>query len=65
MKRTNVVIDEGMVRQARRLTGLKTMRDIVDAGIRELVAKEKRKRILALPGRIQWQGDLDSWRRDR
>ncbi len=65
MKRTNIVIDETVVKEARRLTGLKTTREIVDAGLRELVARERRKRILELKGRIRWVGDLDAWRRDR
>ncbi len=64
MKRTNVVLDEAILAEAQRVTGLATIRAVVDAGMRELIAKGKRKRILDLKGRIRWSGDLDRWRRD-
>ena len=65
MKRTNIVIDESVAAEARRLTGLKTLRELVDAGLKELVARERRRSILEVRGRIHWKGDLDRWRRDR
>ena len=65
MKRTNIVIDEEVAAEARRLTGLKTLRELVDAGLKELVARERRRSILEVRGRIRWKGDLDRWRRDR
>jgi Arc/MetJ family transcription regulator len=42
MGRTNIVIDEKLVRQARRLTRLKTKREIVDAAL------ERRASVFAL-----------------
>ena len=39
MGRTNIVLDEGLVRQAMRLIGAKTKRQAVDLALRELVAR--------------------------
>jgi Arc/MetJ family transcription regulator len=65
MKRTNVVVDEKLMAEAQRLTGIRTLRDLLDAGLRELVARERRKHILTLRGEMKWEGDLDAWRRDK
>lgn len=65
MKRTNVVVDEQLLQEARQLTGIATMRELLDAGLRELIGRERRKQILSLRGQLNWQGDLDAWRADR
>ena len=39
MGRTNIVLDERLVRQAMQLSGAKTKRQAVDLALRELVAR--------------------------
>ena len=63
--RTNVEIDDEVMREAQRLTGLRTKREVVDLALRELVARHRRLGILELRGRVHWQGDLDRTRRGR
>ena len=63
--RTNIDIDESLVRQARRLTRLKTKRQIVDKALELLVRSESRKGILRYYGSGIWQGDPKATRRNR
>ena len=65
MTRTNIVLDEGLVNKARRLTGFKTMRDVVHYALKELVRHRRQKDILQLEGRIHWTGDLSKLRQGR
>jgi Arc/MetJ family transcription regulator len=65
MKRTNIVLDEKLVRQGLRSTGMKTRRALVDYALRELVRREKQVGLLALKGKVQWEGNLDAMRSTR
>ncbi|NPV58262.1 MAG: type II toxin-antitoxin system VapB family antitoxin [Actinobacteria bacterium] len=63
--RTNIVMDDELVAEAFRLTGARTKKELVDLALRDLVARKKRKEILALEGKVEWEGDLDAWRASR
>jgi len=63
--RTNIEIDESLVRKARRLTRLKTKREIVDRALELLVRSETRKGMLRYYGSGIWKGDLKAARRNR
>lgn len=65
MGRTNIEIDESLVRKARRLTRLKTKRQIIQKALELLVRSETRKGILRYYGSGIWQGDLKAARRNR
>ncbi len=65
MSRTNIDIDEALIRKARRLTHLKTKREIVDKALELLVRSESRKGILRFYGAGVWKGDLRASRRNR
>jgi len=65
MSRTNIDIDEALIRKARKLTRLKTKREIVDRALALLVRSESRKGILQYYGAGIWNGDLKSSRRNR
>ena len=65
MSRTNIDLDERLLRRARRLTGLKTKRAVVHRALETLVRAEARKEILKLYGSGIWQGDLKAMRRSR
>jgi Arc/MetJ family transcription regulator len=65
MGRTNIEIDEALVGKARKLTGLKTKREIVDRALELLVRSESRKGLLAYYGSGIWKGDLKAMRRAR
>lgn len=61
--RTNVEIDDAVMAEVQRLTGVKTKREAVDLALRELVARHRRLGILDLRGKVHWEGDLDQSRR--
>ncbi|MBI1728149.1 MAG: type II toxin-antitoxin system VapB family antitoxin [Candidatus Rokubacteria bacterium] len=66
MGRTNIVLDERLVRQAMQLSGAKTKRQAVDLALRELVARRTVYRALRrLKGKLPWEGDVGAWRRVR
>jgi Arc/MetJ family transcription regulator len=63
--RTNIEINDAVMAEAQRLTGVRTKRETVDLALRELVARHKRLGILDLRGKIHWEGDLESTRQGR
>lgn len=65
MKRTNIVLDEKLLEQGMKLTGIDTQRGLIDHALRELVRRKEQKQILKLKGRIDWEGDLDEMRASR
>jgi Arc/MetJ family transcription regulator len=62
--RTNIVIDEKLMRETLRLTGLKTKREAVELGLRTIVRLRKQQEIRRFRGKLPWQGDLDAMRTD-
>lgn len=63
--RTNIEIDDDVLREAQRLVGTRTKRETVDLALRELVARHRRIGVLDLRGRVRWEGDLAESRRGR
>ena len=62
--RTNIVIDDRLMRDTLRATGLKTKREAVELGLRTLLRLRKQNEIRQLRGKLNWQGDLDRMRKD-
>ena len=62
--RTNIVIDDKLMRDALRATGLKTKREAVELSLRTLLRLHQQAEIRQLRGRLRWQGDLDVMRAD-
>jgi len=60
--RTNIVIDERLIRQAMRATGLKTKRAAVEAGLKLLVQVKAQASIRRLRGKVVWDGALEDMR---
>jgi Arc/MetJ family transcription regulator len=63
--RTNIEIDDELMMEALRLTGLKTKRAAVEAGLKALIRLNKQKKILDLAGKVHWEGNLDESREGR
>ena len=62
--RTNIVIDEKLMKETLRLTGLKTKREAVELGLRTIVRLRKQHEIRRFRGKLPWLGDLDAMRTD-
>jgi Arc/MetJ family transcription regulator len=62
--RTNIEIDDRLMTEAMRATGLKTKRETVEAGLRLLARLKRQSDARALFGAVDWQGDLHRERLD-
>jgi Arc/MetJ family transcription regulator len=63
--RTNIVIDDKLMQDTLRATGLKTKREAVDQALRTLLRMKKQAQIRQFRGKLEWQGDLNAMRADR
>jgi Arc/MetJ family transcription regulator len=63
--RSYIVIDDRLMRDTLRATGLKTKRDAVELGLRTVLRLSKQGEIRQLRGKLNWQGDLDAMRTDK
>ena len=62
--RTNIVIDDKLMNDTLRLTGLKTKREVVELGLQTLLRLRQQEEIKELRGKLDWQGDLNAMRLD-
>jgi Arc/MetJ family transcription regulator len=63
--RTNIVIDDKLMRDTLRATGLKTKREAVELGLQTLLRLRKQAAIRRLRGKLAWQSDLEAMRTGR
>lgn len=63
--RTNIVIDDKLMADTLRATGLRTKREVVELGLRTLLQLRGQAEVRKLRGKITWDGDLDAMRRDK
>lgn len=63
--RTNIEIDDKLMRDALRATGAKTKKDAVELGLRTLLDLRAQEKARALRGKITWEGDLNAMRTDK
>jgi Arc/MetJ family transcription regulator len=63
--RTNIVIDDQLMKSALQVTGLKTKREAVELGLRTLLMLRQQEEIKRFRGKLNWQGDLDAMRLDK
>lgn len=62
MMRTNIEIDDNLMEDVLKATGLTTKKDVVELGLKTLIRLKKQERIKSFRGRLQWSGDLDDMR---
>lgn len=63
--RTNIVIDDRLMNETLRLTGLKTRREAVELALQTLLRLRRQEEIRGFRGKLDWQGDLERMRTDR
>ncbi|HEX3010375.1 MAG TPA: type II toxin-antitoxin system VapB family antitoxin [Bacteroidales bacterium] len=63
-KKTNIEIDVNLVNEAMQVTHLKTVKDVVNHSLREIVRLNKQKDLLKLKGKIKWEGSLEEMRKN-
>lgn len=63
--RTNIVIDNSLMRQAMKASGLSTKKAVVEEGLRLLIKVKGQEGIRRLRGKVEWEGDLSAMREGR
>ena len=63
--RANVVIDDQLMKSALKLSGLRTKKDAIEAGLRLLVKFKRQAQMKDYRGKLKWTGNLDKMRMDK
>ena len=63
--RTNIIIDEALIKNAMRATGFKTKKSVVEEGLKVLLRLKRQEKVRAWRGKLRWEGDLDRMRTDK
>ena len=63
--RTNIVIDNSLMREAMKATGLSTKKAVVEEGLRLLIQVKGQGGLRRLRGKVSWEGDLSAMREGR
>ncbi len=65
MARTNIDLDDRLIKEGLRVFKCKSKRELVHLALAELLKKAKRREILELRGQVEWEADLGELRRSR
>jgi Arc/MetJ family transcription regulator len=60
--RTNIDIDDDLMKEAIKLTKLKSKKEVVNKALQEIIKTEKINQLRALRGKINWEGNLEEMR---
>jgi Arc/MetJ family transcription regulator len=63
--RTNIEINDKLMKDTLKATGLKTKREVVELALKELLRLRRQADFRKLKGKVDWQGDLEEMRLDR
>jgi Arc/MetJ family transcription regulator len=62
--RTNIIIDDTLMTDALKASGVKTKKEAVELGLRTLIKLNQQRYLRSMKGRLEWHGDLDAMRSD-
>ena len=57
--RTNIIIDDLLMANILKVTGVKTKREAVEMGLKTLLMLKQQEVIKAFKGKLTWEGDFD------
>jgi Arc/MetJ family transcription regulator len=63
--RTNIIIDDLLMKEAQNISGIKTKKETVEEALRLLVSVKKQADIRKFRGKLHWEGDLEKMRTDQ
>ena len=63
--RTNVVLDDDLIKSALKLSGLKTKKRAIEEGLKLLIQVNRQKKIKDFRGKLKWAGNLNKMRTDK
>jgi Arc/MetJ family transcription regulator len=59
---TNIIIDEKLIDDAIKATGLKTQQEVIELGLKTLIKLKQQEKIKAYRGNLKWEGNLEEIR---
>jgi Arc/MetJ family transcription regulator len=62
--RTNIVIDDDLMKNAKNISGLRTKKETIESALKLLIQVKSQSFIKKYRGKMKWEGDLESMRRD-
>ncbi len=62
--RTNIEINNKLIKQALKATGLKTKKEVVEEGLKTLIVIKEQAKLKALRGKLHWEGNIEKMRED-
>ena len=62
--RTNIVIDDALMRNAKQISGLRTKKDTIESALKLFIKVKSQSQIKKYRGKLKWEGDLESMRND-
>lgn len=65
MGHITIELDDELVEECQKATGIKSLSALIEYAMRELLRPHRQKKILELKGAIEWHGDLETWRESR
>ncbi len=63
--RTNIIIDDDLMKEALEVSGIKTKKEAVEEGLKLLIIQQKQNAIRNFRGKLSWEGNLDMMRTDK
>ena len=60
--RTNIDIDDKLLKEAMKYAKLSSKKELINHALDEYIRLQKRKKLMALKGKITWEGNLDEMR---
>ncbi len=57
--RTNVVLDDKLIEEAKKITGIQTKKDVITYALKELVISKKRRNLIDIAGKIKFDDEYD------
>ena len=60
--RTNIEIDNKLIREAKKISKANTKKEVVDIALRNYIKSKQQQKILDLFGKVKWEGNLKEMR---
>ncbi|GJL61391.1 MAG: hypothetical protein NPIRA04_00450 [Nitrospirales bacterium] len=61
---TNIVIDDQLLADEQRVTGITTKKGVVEEGLKVLLRLQRQQAVKKYRGKLRWTGNLEAMRRD-
>ncbi|MDH3771946.1 MAG: type II toxin-antitoxin system VapB family antitoxin [Nitrospirota bacterium] len=63
--RTNIVIDDQLITDVQKITGIKTKKGVVEEGLKLLLRLKRQQLVRSRRGKLKWTGNLETMRLDK